>query len=379
MPGKNFYRGVKTRHLAKSRNRQQIVSNPPLPVVPVVPVLPVLPPQAQPTSNFDLIKAAELMRLSNFAYDQYEYFKNTPDNIWQIPAPFNDIYTNPPVVIKAVYENPSVPLGFITHNHAYNEIYISWRGTDNISEWIVDVKIDKVACSFLPIPPGKNVQNELVHLGFHELYVTGNAHYPNQSPRNTVIDYLEGLTNKQDKNVYVTGHSLGGSLAVLNVCDILTNVTGFKTVRMYNFAGPSVGDWDFVKTFNAKTLINGTAGSWRIVNDHDFVPTQPPQSSGFIHVNDIHSIDFGNKLSILHPSELAINHSSLTYFITLVKEMRDNGISATVLKNRGFTATELRAAGYTAIDMADMNGYGYTRSELQAAGFTDDEIPWWVQ
>jgi hypothetical protein len=311
--------------------------------------------------TFDLIKAAELMRLSNFAYDQYEHFNNTPNNDWQIPAPFNQVYTNPLVVIRAVYEQPSIPLGFITHNHANNEIYISWRGTSNMTEWIVDVKIDKVACSFLPLPPGKNEQNELVHLGFHELYVTGNAQSPNKSPRNTVIDYLKGLTNKQDKIVHVTGHSLGGALAVLNVCDILANVPGFKSVRMFNFAGPAVGDWDFAKTFNAKTLINGIAGSWRIVNVNDKVPQEPPSSAGFVHVKDVHMIEFGDKLSILHPSGLATNHSSLTYFRTLVKEMRDNGISATVLKNRGFTSSELKS-------VTSGDG-GYTTSELQKAGF----------
>jgi len=391
----NISRGYKklTRHNPMSRNRTIVLRNniPPPVFIPPPVVLPVamlnsqhfdvldadddgflsMQEFVQPiTKNFDLIRAAELMRLSNFAYDQYEYFGKTPNHDWQIPAPFNNIYTNPIVVIKAVYENPSTPppLGFITHNHAYDEIYISWRGTSNFTEGIVDVKIDKVACSFLPIPQGKDEQNELVHLGFHELYVTGNTHSPNQSPRHTVIDYLKGLTNKQDKNVYVTGHSLGGALAVLNVCDILTNVPGFKSVRMYNFAGPLVGDWHFVKTFNSKTLINGTAGSWRIANDHDFVPTVPPLSAGFIHVNDIHSIDFGDKLSLLsiiHPSDVATNHSSLTYFRTLIKEMRNNGhgISATVLKNRGFTASELKS-------VTPGDG-GYTTSELQQAGFTN--------
>lgn len=40
------------------------------------------------TSNFDLLRAAELMRLSNYAYQQYDHFLIDQVTPWVIPAPY---------------------------------------------------------------------------------------------------------------------------------------------------------------------------------------------------------------------------------------------------------------------------------------------------
>ena len=250
MPGKNFYRGVKTRYLAKSRNRQQIVSNPPLPVVPV------LLSAAQPTSNFDIIRAAELMRLSIYANEYYNSFKVNPNHTWQIPAPFDKIYTiknRTNAIMYASYEqvkptDPLIPIGFIAESIATNDVHVCWRGTGNGVEWTQDIKFFTTPCSFLPIQPTDKID---VHLGFHELYVTGSATAP--SPRNAVIQYLNNLTDKKDRTVWVTGHSLGGAMSTLNTCDLLYHVKGFKAIRMYNFASPRVGNSNFAHLFNSLT------------------------------------------------------------------------------------------------------------------------------
>lgn len=393
--GRNFYRAVKTNQNSKSRNRQQVVQSnrPPPPVAPVKPitieqflyydaddngVLTQSEITSNPTGNFDLIKAAELMRLSIFAYDQYDKFKVDDVNPWEIPPPFDTLYKNPVTVINAIYENvadafgasdpistPSIPLGFITESIASNDIFVNWRGTGNTAEWKQDAKFNQTPCSFLPQVP----QKEMVHLGFQELYTTPTTN-PNPSgilsPQNTVMNYLNAVTQKQNKIVHVTGHSLGGALAVLNTCDILANISGFKSVIMYNFAGPRAGDVDFVDTFNAKTLINGTPGCWRVVNDYDLVPMLPIEEQGYKHVNGLYSIKFGNKLTPTNLADIPLNHSHLTYFVTLVQELRNNKYTAAYLKSKGFTATELKSGGYT-------------RIELQAAGFTDavlNALPW---
>lgn len=394
--GRNFYRAVKTNQKPKSRNRQQVVKINQPPPAPVVPVNPITIEQflyydaddngvltqseitSNPTGIFDLTKAAELMRLSIFAYDQYNQFKDDEVNPWEIPPPFDTLYKNPVTVINAIYENvadvfgasdpiskPYIPLGFITESIASNYIFVNWRGTGNTAEWKQDAKFDQTPCSFLPQVP----QKEMVHLGFQELYITPTTN-PNPSgilsPQNTVMNYLNAVTQKQDKIVYVTGHSLGGALAVLNTCDILANISGFKSVIMYNFAGPRAGDVDFVDTFNVKTLTNGTAGSWRIVNVYDLVPMLPTEEQGYKHVNGLYSIKFGNKLTPINLADIPLNHSHLTYFVTLVQELRNNKYTAAQLKSKGFTATELKSGGYT-------------YSELQAAGFTTAELnalPW---
>ena len=369
MPGKNFYRGVKTRYLAKSRNRQQIVSNPPLPVVPV------LLSAAQPTSNFDIIRAAELMRLSIYANEYYNSFKVNPNHTWQIPAPFDKIYTiknRTNAIMYASYEqvkptDPLIPIGFIAESIATNDVHVCWRGTGNGVEWTQDIKFFTTPCSFLPIQPTDKID---VHLGFHELYVTGSATAP--SPRNAVIQYLNNLTDKKDRTVWVTGHSLGGAMSTLNTCDLLYHVKGFKAIRMYNFASPRVGNSNFAHLFNSLTLINGKPGSFRTVNENDVVP-KAPLEIGYKHVNEYHmGISFGTPLNIIDiiidifkkKHILEENHSNVSYFEKLVEEMRNNGTSAIVLKNKNFTARELLSGTYTTSQLLSA---GFTASEVQQA------------
>ena len=313
------------------------------------------------TSKFDLVRAAELMRLSNFSYELYDQFKD--GKIWEIPAPFDKyFYKNPITVIYAPSEKVDsaygesntgpisipIPMGFITESISSNDVYISWRGTKTIYEWIQDATFEQVPCSFLPSP-----QNEMVHKGFFTLYTSDSAAHP--SPQNAVKNYLNGLTDKHKKRVWITGHSLGGAMCVLNTCDILANIPGFKSVITYNFASSRVGDVDFVKTFNSKILINGKPSSWRIPNDgYDIVTMLPPEVMGYQHVNELYSITFGNKLPVPPTiSEILKNHNHSTYFIRLTQLLKENGFTAKQLKDIHFSYAELVAAGYTISELID--------------------------
>ena len=102
------------------------------------------------------------------------------------------------------------------------------------------------------------------------------------------------------------------------------------------------------------------------MNVYDLVPMLPTEEQGYKHVNGLYSIKFGNKLTPINLADIPLNHSHLTYFVTLVQELRNNKYTAAQLKSKGFTATELKSGGYT-------------YSELQAAGFTTAELnalPW---
>jgi triacylglycerol lipase len=68
-------------------------------------------------------------------------------------------------------------------------------------------------------------------------------------------------------NVFVTGHSLGGALATLAMCDLMA---ARPTAQMYNFASPRVGDPAFARLFNAQAPI-----VWRIANTEDIVTNLP--------------------------------------------------------------------------------------------------------
>jgi kumamolisin len=79
-------------------------------------------------------------------------------------------------------------------------------------------------------------------------------------------------------SISVVGHSLGSALATLYTME---NAKGdqIRNPILCTFASPRVGDANFVAAFSALPLT-----SWRIVNEPDIVPTQPPELAGFRHI-----------------------------------------------------------------------------------------------
>jgi hypothetical protein len=134
---------------------------------------------------------------------------------------------------------------------------------------------------------------------------------------------------------------LGGALAVLAVPDIMVNASPVVT-RMFNFAGPRVGDAQFAELYNS--LIKT---SRRVVNANDVVPQLPPIIPDLVeyeHVMRERQITFGKVPPPLPDfadgitiSELLVvigeflkdfddvnaNHSMCDYYNTLCEETRD--------------------------------------------------------
>lgn len=79
--------------------------------------------------------------------------------------------------------------------------------------------------------------------------------------------------------LYVTGHSLGGALAIFATAD-LHNV--FGTVDLtYTFGQPRVGNQAFADWFEARFT-----NVYRLVDYADIVPHVPPSNFGFVHSNN---------------------------------------------------------------------------------------------
>jgi triacylglycerol lipase len=245
--------------------------------------------------GFDIDLALELASLSNDAYTQYNDYKRGKE--WPGPKGYKlDIAFN------AVYENKHLPIGFIASKG--DDIYISWRGTDSVEEWIEDAKFDQVNCSYLP--------GEIkVELGFHQLYAIGQKDH---SPPQAIV--LKFLKTRQIKGtIYVTGHSLGSALAVLNILDIAKNTSHSNPV-LYSFAGPRVGSPVYASIYNSTI-----SDSWRIVNSNDEVPKLPLKDTfgnHYKHVNEELDITFGGK----YPWDWGEDHS-LTNYITQLQKLKD--------------------------------------------------------
>jgi triacylglycerol lipase len=179
--------------------------------------------------------------------------------------------------------------GFILESD--DAVITAFRGTQSDTDWVADSLINQ-----RPYPYAVNSGN--VHHGFLSIYETC---------RDTIIDTLATLPS--NKTLLVTGHSLGGALAVLHILDARMN-TSFSNVILYNFGAPKVGDLTFRNYYNLQI-----PKSFRFVNLFDVVPLLPPRKVKiekvqkeweYFHVNN--SFTFASNLG-----SIAKNHGIPTY------------------------------------------------------------------
>jgi dienelactone hydrolase len=123
---------------------------------------------------------------------------------------------------------------------------LAFRGTDPVTlpNWLTDVVVRLVECG---------EYHGRVHHGF-----------------STVLrhswDKIEKLIDQAcDKPLFLTGHSMGGALAVLTACRLAK--MGRPPAAVYTFGAPRVGDRAFCAGYSIPT--------YRVVNRLDLVPEMP--------------------------------------------------------------------------------------------------------
>jgi len=125
---------------------------------------------------------------------------------------------------------------------------ICFRGTTSPHDWMTNLTISSRAIQ----DPSTGCDIGTMHQGFHDAYCS-------------VHKRISGLlTDLHDLPVYVTGHSLGGALAV--VCTWYQSSQ--RLGACYTFGAPRVGDQGLIDRF--KTPI------YRIVNGPDPITLVPP-------------------------------------------------------------------------------------------------------
>jgi pimeloyl-ACP methyl ester carboxylesterase len=123
---------------------------------------------------------------------------------------------------------------------------LAYRGSDPVTlpNWVTDVVVRLVE---------RGEYAGRVHLGFSSVL---------RRTWNTVENLLEAA---QDKPLFVTGHSMGGALAVLTACRL--EKMGRAPVATYTFGAPRIGDRTFCGGYSLPT--------YRVVNRLDLVPELP--------------------------------------------------------------------------------------------------------
>jgi triacylglycerol lipase len=141
-----------------------------------------------------------------------------------------------------------------------NAVVLAFRGTrsDQMSDWLQDAEIAQV--SFNSLYGGPDVG--LVHNGFGSLLKDG---------WDDIYAAVDGF-QQNGQTLWVTGHSLGGALAVV-ASAALTFAKREPVNGLYTFGQPRVGDPIFCSRCDSN--IGGTM--FRFVNNEDIVTRVPPR------------------------------------------------------------------------------------------------------
>jgi predicted lipase len=142
-------------------------------------------------------------------------------------------------------------IGFISIGKD-NTAFIIFRGTSGNKEWIQDFKS-------WPTSTSDGGEED----GFHDLY---HALSFTTSASTTFINDL-GTFLKDFTTIYISGHSLGGALAVLLAYDLSKR----QGIHLVTFAAPKVGDSTFIKN-----LTNAKLDAIMYAYALDLVPRLPP-------------------------------------------------------------------------------------------------------
>lgn len=173
------------------------------------------------------------------------------------------------------------------------------QGPDALGQFISDLSVD-IDIRWVDAPGGGKI-----HRGFNEAL---------SEIWSKLLPHLEKLAQKGIK-IWVTGHSLGGALAVLTA-------TRFRKIHgLYTFGAPRLGNRNFVSSFPMR--------SFRIINKNDMVPHLP-----FYPYADLGSLAYIDSNGTLH--------HSINAWQRLKDEIRGhlNSIVESVRNlNQGWTAT----------------------------------------
>ncbi len=131
---------------------------------------------------------------------------------------------------------------------------VCFRGTQQVRDWMTNLNA-RTQPVFDPRPTGNGGEIGSMHKGFHDAY---------KSVEEAINKRLEGT---EDLPLYMTGHSLGGALAVVATWF----QSGQRLAACYTFGAPRMGDSRLQGRF--KTPI------YRVVNAADPVPFVPPSGT----------------------------------------------------------------------------------------------------
>lgn len=226
----------------------------------------------------DFILKSTVLLLADCCIESYHQFKNNGD--FQIPPSFKLV-----TPFEATVFSKQNLFGYIIESDT--TIIITFRGTQTEREWLADFDIQTIKFPYVS-------KECFIHEGIFKIY---------QSCRDTILTHLNKLS--PEKEVLITGHSLGGALSTLLTLDSIHS-TKFTNIQHCSFASPKVGDIHFKKLFH-----NTVTSSLRFVNIYDLIPLLPPSLTKsnkptYTHTKELKSFAYD-------AGSLKLNHKIETY------------------------------------------------------------------
>jgi pimeloyl-ACP methyl ester carboxylesterase len=168
-------------------------------------------------------------------------------------------------------------------------IVVAFRGSSSPQDFLQDAKFDMEALAYLCLRAGSTEPSAVrVHRGFLEDFDALNVAIVSQV--RTWLQNLKRNITPQPK-IYITGHSLGGALAVLCAFEFARQHLPVRAV--VTFGQPRVGNAAFRDLYNAAPVIadDGDIHSpcfarlgdltYHVINANDPVPLAPPLLFGY--------------------------------------------------------------------------------------------------
>lgn len=136
-----------------------------------------------------------------------------------------------------------------------NDVVIAFRGTSDLQDWRTDIKVRR-----------NDWDGRKVHRGFATAF---------EAVRKTILE--EVLPGYDRYRIWITGHSLGGALAILCASNLERH--GCAVRGVYTFGQPRVGDGKFARDYDDRLK----RVTFRLVNENDFIPRSPFWLMGYRH------------------------------------------------------------------------------------------------
>lgn len=156
------------------------------------------------------------------------------------------------VVTYVISHDADDTQGYIGYLPSDKSIYVVFRGSQSIRNWITNLDAFKTSYTSFPECGCQ------VHKGFYQA---------EQSVISGIISEVKKLQSAHSGYaVKVTGHSLGAALAQLTSMDLVKS--GISNT-VYNFGQPRVGDKSYASFANSKVT------TWRVTHNKDTVPHIP--------------------------------------------------------------------------------------------------------